>query len=211
MKKKTLLTAALASLFTLSICSCSVLANTPAGEADTVKPEKTCGPDCQCKKEHPGKECTPDCKCGCQRPDRPERMTPEERRAEFEKRMNLTEEQKAKLEAIKADEHKKLEPIRNKMKKKHDEMRELMKSEAEIRKSSMEKFEAVLTPEQKAELEKMKAEIHEQMKNNFDRPEGPKGPRGHRGPGGPGMEPDVPPMMGPAPMGPAPMEPAPEK
>lgn len=45
MKKKTLLTAALASLFTLSICSCSVLANTPAGEADTVKPEKTCGPE----------------------------------------------------------------------------------------------------------------------------------------------------------------------
>ncbi len=204
MKKKTILTAALASLFTLSICSSAVMANTQTNETQNLKSEKTCSQDCQCQKEHPGKECTPDCECGCKKPARPERMTPEERRAEFEKRLNLTAEQKSKLESIKAEEKKKLEPIRTKMKKKHDEMRELIKSEAEIRKSSMDKFEAVLTPEQKAELEKMKAEIHEKMKNDFGRPEGPRGPRGHRGPGAPGMSPDMPPMMGPPPIEPAP-------
>ena len=116
------------------------------------------------------------------------------------KRLNLTAEQKAKLDTIKAEEQKKLEPIRNKMKKKHEEMRELIQSEAEIRKSSMDKFEALLTAEQKAELEKMKAEIQEKMKNDFGAPGGPREPRGHRGPG----------MHGPHhPMGPAPMEPAP--
>ena len=52
----------------------------------------------------------------------------------------------------------------------------------------------------KAELEKMKAEIQEKMKNDFGAPGGPREPRGHRGPG----------MHGPHhPMGPAPMEPAP--
>ena len=205
MKKRTILNAALASVFALSICAASVIANPQPAEPDTAIQGKTCGPDCDCQKEHPGKPCGPDCKCGCQKPEEFKRMTPEERRAEFQKRLNLTDEQKAKLDTIKAEEQKKLEPIRNKMKKKHEEMRELIQSEAEIRKSSMDKFEALLTAEQKAELEKMKAEIQEKMKNDFGAPGGPREPRGHRGPGMHG--PHDP--MGPAPMGPAPMEPAP--
>ena len=235
MKKKMLFAAGMAGLLSLSLCSTMVWSeevqtaekaetesaniqsltvsqdnaatqNTEA--SDALKP-CSCPPDCACK-DTPDEACKNDCKCGCK--DNalpPKKMTPEERRAEFEKRMNLTPRQKAKLETIKAEEQKKLEPIRKKMQKKHEEMKELMKSEAEIRKSSMDKFEAVLTPEQKEELKKMKAEIHEKMKHEFGRPHGFKGPHEFRGPEfgpkpAPGMDLDEPPMR------PGMMQPAPE-
>ncbi len=95
-----------------------------------------------------------------------------ERKAEFEQRLNLTDEQKAQLEKIKADEKKSLEPIHKKMDKLHKEKSDLMKKEREIRAESMKKFEAVLTEEQKAELDKMKAEFHEKIKKDF----GKRGP-----------------------------------
>lgn len=90
-----------------------------------------------------------------------------ERKAEFEKRLNLTEEQKAQLEKIKADEKKALEPVHKKMDKLHKEMSSLLKKEREVRAESMKKFEAVLTEEQKAELEKMKSEFHEKIRKDF--------------------------------------------
>lgn len=91
----------------------------------------------------------------------PEMLSPEERRAEFDRRLNLTTEQKTKLESIKAEEHKKLAPIKTKIQKKHEEMKQLIKSELEIKKESMKKFETILTDEQKAELDKMKKEMYE--------------------------------------------------
>lgn len=107
-------------------------------------------------------------------------MSPEEhqkaedaRRAAFDKRMNLTAEQKAKLEKIKADEKKILEPIHKKMEKNRDAMKVLVKKEIDVRTESMKKFEAILTEEQKAELEKMKVEFRPKMKKDF----GPRGPR----------------------------------
>ena len=110
-------------------------------------------------------------------------MTPEERaklreekKAEFEARLNLTEKQKAKLEKIKADEKKALEPYREKIKKEQEKIEELFEQEKAIRMDSMKKFEATLTAEQKAELEKMKQEFKEKMEEM-----GPKGPH-HPGP-----------------------------
>ena len=124
-------------------------------------------------------------------------MTPEERaklreekKAEFEARLNLTEKQKAKLEKIKADEKKALEPYREKIKKEQAKIEELFEQEKAIRMDSMKKFEATLTAEQKAELEKMKQEFKEKMEKIG--PRGPKGPHGMIGPKGshhPGPQP----------------------
>lgn len=91
------------------------------------------------------------------------------RKAEFEKRLNLSDAQKAQLEKIKADEKKALEPVHKKMDKLHKEMSSLMKKEREVRAESMKKFEAVLSEEQKAELEKMKSEFHEKIKKDFEK------------------------------------------
>lgn len=112
-------------------------------------------------------------------------MTQEERlqfreakKAEFEERLNLTESQKAQLEKIKADEKKALAPYREKIKKEQKKMEDLFAKERQIRKDSMQKFEALLTPEQKAELQKIKDET----KAEFDKIHmmcPPKGPH-HR-------------------------------
>lgn len=95
--------------------------------------------------------------------------TKDERKEEFDKRINLSPEQKAALEKIKADEKKTLEPIHKKMEKKRDEMKELTKKEIDVRTQSMKSFEALLTTEQKAELEKMKSEFHEKMQKEFEK------------------------------------------
>lgn len=90
------------------------------------------------------------------------------KKAEFEKRIQLTRVQKAQLEKIKSDEKKLLEPIHKKMAKKNEEMKDLIKKENDVRTESMKKFDAILTTDQKAELEKIKSEIHEQMKKDFE-------------------------------------------
>lgn len=118
-----------------------------------------------CNAAQPPQECNKPCPPDIQQ--RPP-MSPEERKAEFEKRIQLTDAQKAKLEKIKADEKKTLEPVHKKMQKKHEEMRALIKQENDVRAESMKKFEAILTTEQKTELEKMKTEIQEQMKKDFE-------------------------------------------
>lgn len=128
-------------------------------------------------------------------------MTPEERaqfreakKAEFEERLNLTESQKAQLEKIKADEKKALAPYREKIKKEQKKMEELFAKEREIRKNSMQKFEATLTPEQKAELQKIKDETKAEM-DKMPMMFPPKGP--HHGammpPKGPFDKPACPP------------------
>ena len=94
-------------------------------------------------------------------------MSPEEhaklreaRKAEFETRLNLTEEQKAKIEELKASEDKALKSCREKIKKEQAKLDKLIAEDMAGRKATKEKIKALLTEEQKAELQKM----HEEMK-----------------------------------------------
>lgn|SRR5574344_518933 len=99
----------------------------------------------------------------CVRPMSPEEHAKmkAEKRLQFESRLNLSAEQKAQLDKIKADEQKALAPTREKIKAESAKLEKLMDKERTIRYESMKKFEALLTPEQKAELAKMKAETRE--------------------------------------------------
>lgn len=87
----------------------------------------------------------------------------EEKKAEFEERMKLTDSQKAQLDKIKAEEKKLLTPMREEMKKEQVKIEALFEKEKAVRVESMKKFEAMLTPEQKEEMEKIKAEIKCEM------------------------------------------------
>ncbi len=82
------------------------------------------------------------------------RMKSEEHKvrvAEFEKRLNLTAEQKATIEKNRGKSQKKIEAIRKQKEK-------LMEEERQVLEQNRKDFEAVLTPEQKTELGKIKAE-----------------------------------------------------
>ena len=84
-------------------------------------------------------------------PMRPDRPTHEMMEAKLADRLNLSKEQYlAMQDRRKADQVK----IRDLM----DQMKEIRIQMNEIRKSNMEAFESILTPEQKAEFEKIKAE-----------------------------------------------------
>ena len=84
-------------------------------------------------------------------PMRPDRQTHEMMEAKLADRLNLSKEQYlAMQDRRKADQVK----IRDLM----DQMKEIRIQMNEIRKSNMEAFESILTPEQKAEFEKIKAE-----------------------------------------------------
>lgn len=105
------------------------------------------------------------------------------KKAEFEKRLNLTEEQKKKIEENRQKDHEKVKPIFEELQAKKKELRDLRinndlsqkekdkkaaKLKKEIRKDketlkkyheeNMKNFEAVLTKDQKAEFAKIKAE-----------------------------------------------------
>ena len=159
---KRLLTAALAGAMILSTGAYAMA-------AEQIKCEKT---KAQCMKKPV---------CGLKECPPPMAKTPEEKRAEFEKRMQLSDAQKAQLKKIKEDEQKKLEPIQKKMIKIREQERELVKKQLDIRSESMKKFDEILTADQKAEMEKMKSEIHEQIKKDMEkfgqrRPKGPHCP-----------------------------------
>lgn len=84
-------------------------------------------------------------------PMRPDRPTHEMMEAKLADRLKLSKEQyQAMQDRRKADQVK----IRDLM----DQMKEIRIQMNEIRKSNMEAFESILTPEQKAEFEKIKAE-----------------------------------------------------
>ena len=86
-------------------------------------------------------------------------VSPQERQqkiAEFEKRLNLTDEQKAKIEKNREASKKKLDAI----KKKEDKLREEKRAIFEQNKKD---FESILTDEQKAELKKIEAERAENL------------------------------------------------
>lgn len=67
----------------------------------------------------------------------------------MDKFLDLTDEQKAKAKEIREQSRKKIEPLM-------DEMKTIREKMDKIREADMKKFEALLTPEQKAKLEALK-------------------------------------------------------
>lgn len=105
------------------------------------------------------------------------------KKVEFEKRLNLTEEQKIQVEINKQNDKEKIKPIIDKLHQKkidykmietntnideqtktkmkeelQNEIKELKFQADNCRKENMQRFEALLTDEQKIEFEKIKAE-----------------------------------------------------
>ncbi len=115
----------------------------------------------------------------------------EKRKAEMDKRLNLTDEQKQKLDKNREADKKKMEPIINSIRAKKAQIRTISESGIsdaekskkidalradikkdreklhEIREANMQKFESILTPAQKTELQKMKQEREVKMKEKF--------------------------------------------
>ena len=67
----------------------------------------------------------------------------------MDKFLDLTDEQKAKAKEIREQSRKEIEPLM-------DEMKTIREKMDKIREADMKKFEALLTPEQKAKLEARK-------------------------------------------------------
>lgn len=115
-------------------------------------------------------------------------------RAEFERRLNLTEAQKAKIEKNRKADMAKLKPIKEQIRakkeakfeiiKKYEEtnpdliklnkdIKALKEQEHKIKEANRKSFEALLTKEQKAELAKIKTEREKNVKGH--RPHHPEG------------------------------------
>ncbi len=107
----------------------------------------------------------------------------------FEKRLNLTDAQKAKIEKQREKDRVKMEPIRKQLHEKHQakfeiikqyedsnpeliklnkEIKALKDQEHKIMEENRKSFESILTKEQKAELEKIKQE-HMKKRDFFDK------------------------------------------
>ena len=119
------------------------------------------------------------------------RPSPEEmqaKKAEFEKRLKLTDEQKEQIELQKQQDREKIKPIINdihikkqefktiledeslsqadkdkKLKELKDGLRELKGQAEELRKENMNNFESILTDKQKKEFSKIKEEQKKEM------------------------------------------------
>lgn len=154
MMKKALIVAAIAALTTSTVYA-----------ADNAK--------CNCVK----------CKCHT---EQAEQMPPKDfdmqkppRKENFDKRLNLTEAQKAKVQKQREAARKKMEPIRNQIREKeqakfekikeyeqtdaeliklNNEIKALKCKEHKIMEENKKSFESVLTKSQKAELAKIKSE-----------------------------------------------------
>ncbi len=158
----------------------------PAGVEITPVPKespkafKYFGPGPQVNKDHP------------MRMNMPKYHSPEEmqaKKAEFEKRLNLTEEQKKQIEAQKQKDREAIKPVLDQIHQKRQELmqtkrsttlsqeekdKQLKKISEELktlrvqadnqRKENMKNFEATLTAEQKKEFNKIKDEQKKAMK-----------------------------------------------
>ena len=164
MKKALILTAILA------LTTTTVLAADTATKADDVK----------CKAPCAGKMPPR----GMHRPPMPD----------FEKRLNLTDAQKKKVEQQREKDKAKMEPIRKQIREKqkakfeiikkyeeqdadliklNNEIKVLKDKEHKIMEENRKAFESILTKDQKAELEKIKAE-HDKKFKDFPRKGCPK-------------------------------------
>lgn len=124
----------------------------------------------------------------------PREFKGDKHRAEFERRLNLTEAQKAKIEKNRKADIAKLKPIKEQIRAKKEakfeiikkyeetnpdliklnkEIKALKEQEHKIMEANRKSFEALLTKEQKAELAKMKAEREKNFKGH--RPHHPEG------------------------------------
>ena len=190
--KKTLITSVMlaAALFAFSAVN--------ATPAKAVCPAKQ---DCAQEKQMPLHHPEP-----CMKPMPPEEHAKlmEAKKAEFEERLKLTEEQKAKIEELKASEQKSLKSCRAKIEKEKAKLDKLIAQELEVKKQNFEKFEAILTEDQKAEIKKMHEEMmaekakfvpcscdcgcpecakhHEEAKAGHHGPQGPEFGPGPKGP-----------------------------
>lgn len=165
MKKVLILASAL--IFTTTVC----IANTD------VKPVPTKAPIAKCGEQFN------------KMPPPPKGPDFEKRKAEFEKRLNLTEKQKKQSEELHKSGFEKMKPIMEKTKEKQKELwalkdakdeQSLQKAEQlkkelgalrnearELKKQNMKDFENILTKKQKKELEKMKEEGRKNFEKNF--------------------------------------------
>ena len=121
-------------------------------------------------------------------PPPPREFKGDRHKAEFERRLNLTEAQKAKIEKNRKADMAKLKPIKEQIRAKKEakfeiikkyeetnpdliklnkEIKALKEQEHKIKEANRKSFEALLTKEQKAELAKMQAE---RKKFKGDRP-----------------------------------------
>ena len=133
----------------------------------------------------------------CERQMPPKNIHRKGHHMNFEQRLNLTDKQKEQVKKNREADRAKMEPIikqiREKEQAKHEIFKkyeqtdpELIKLNNEIKKLKDEKhkimeanrkaFESILTKEQKAELEKMKAEHKERIKNGEGFKKFPKHP-----------------------------------
>lgn len=119
---------------------------------------------------------------------RPSKEEMEQKKAEFEKRLNLTDEQKKQIEENRAKDTEKIKPIMEKIHIKRNELHKILNNQSlsqtekdqkaqviknEIRKlkqqadkyhkENMRRFEEILTEEQKQEFEKIKEEQKQEM------------------------------------------------
>lgn len=190
MLKKSLIMASLLMFASASICF-----------ADTKAPCNCGKPKCNCAKQAP---------CNYKKP--PKGPDFAKRNAEFEKRLKLTDEQKAKAEAIRKKGFEQMQPLMAKMKEKKDEIEGIKKSKLlerdkqaqieqlhkeigalkrgmhELRMQNMKEFESILTSKQLKELKKMK----EEGRKKFEK-EHKKGGHPAFGPNGPRLEGPCPP------------------
>lgn len=119
---------------------------------------------------------------------KPSKAEMKAKKAEFEKRLNLTEKQKKQIEENRKKDHEKVKPIFDQMRDKKHELRrikrdttlspknkekkiEKLKSDIKLlnekadkyRQENMRKFESILTEEQKQEFAKIKEEQKQEM------------------------------------------------
>lgn len=187
MFKKTLILASLTT-FVMSGCVFAAPQEPDFGPPPPAGKEMSCPfkkpPMCM---KHKKPDCT--CKNKCDKKDP---------RAEFENRLKLTDEQKAKAKEIRLNGHKEMKPIMEKLKAKHQEaesirnskldesakqeklakvrldIKDLRSQAREIQKKNMQEFESILTDKQKKEIEKMKKEGKKRYYKNRKKPSHPK-------------------------------------
>lgn len=180
MLKKSLIMASILMFASASICF-----------ADTKAPCNCGKPQCNCPQKAP---------CNCQRP--PKGPDFAKRHAEFEKRLKLTNEQKAKAEAIRKKGMEQMKPLMVKLQEKKGEIEGIKQSKLlerdkqaqieqlqkeimalkrgmhELRMQNMKEFESLLTAKQLKELKKMKDEGRKKFEKEHKKcPCPPFGPR----------------------------------
>ncbi len=186
---KQLLLSSLIVLTALLTCNIGYSAETPAAEAEAsgihVVPLQKKLPPADFKRTPPEfKKGHPD----MMRPPFPSKEEMQAKKAEIDRRLNLTEKQKEQIEKNKAKDREKIKPVMEKMKAKHQELHKIYTDESltkeqkdkkaeavkkdlnklrvqadNCRKQNMKNFESVLTKEQKTEFEKIKKEQKAEM------------------------------------------------